>query len=189
MTSRHQDREDVQVERDKEESENDKGQAIQECYKDQVIQYFEGSAYQELIVYMSEGNDAEVEQKVRNFLTGFKEMSGLDKGHFFRECVIRWAVEAERERKRSPKQGQIMTKNAHVTQREKAKVRTVSSKGECPGMRDETRGRDEAKKGKGRGNELIQVAPDREAGGSHPPGHVGPRRTGRGEEASEMREH
>ena len=82
-----------------------------------------------------------------------------------------------------------MTKNAYVTQWEKAKVRTVSSKGESPGMKDETRGRDEAKKGKGRGNEWVQVAPDTEAGGSHHPGHVGPRRTGRGEEASEMREH
>ena len=48
-----------------------------------MIQDFEGSAYQELIAYMSEGNDAEVEQKVRNILTGFKETSGLDKGQFF----------------------------------------------------------------------------------------------------------
>ena len=63
--------------KDTEESENDQDLTIQECDEDKV---FEESACQELIVCMTEGNNAEVEQKTQQFLTRFKKMSGLDKG-------------------------------------------------------------------------------------------------------------
>ena len=67
--------------KDAQESVSDNSPAIQKCDKDKMINQFEEhEEYQKIIVVVSEGNDTEVEQKMRCYLTRFQECLGLDKG-------------------------------------------------------------------------------------------------------------
>ena len=53
-----------------------------------------------MVAFLSEGENAEVEQKMQCCMTTFQERSGLDKGRMdIFECGIRWAVEPTRKDK------------------------------------------------------------------------------------------
>ena len=66
----------------------------------------------QIVVYLPEGSDIEVEQRMKCCLTKFQERSGLDTGRTdILECAIRWAVEQKRreratERKQAEEQEQ-----------------------------------------------------------------------------------
>ena len=61
----------------------------------------EDERYRNLLAYVSEGNDAKVEQNMQYWKTELQAQPGADKGQMkVLECGIRWAVEARRKRKR-----------------------------------------------------------------------------------------
>ena len=78
-----------------EEPESDRSPAIQE---EEVIQQLEeNEGYREIIACVAEGDDLEMEHKIRNYLTALQEWSGSDKGQVENnDRGIRRVVEARR---------------------------------------------------------------------------------------------
>ena len=63
---------------DTEKQECNRKTATQECDEEKVIQLFQEFGLQDTIMSLSDGNDDEVENKVQQCLTIFKDPSGSD---------------------------------------------------------------------------------------------------------------
>ena len=83
------------------ETVSDKGRAILESEKDEVIQQMEDNdEYQKVVAFMPEGNDIEAEQRMQCNRTALQELSGLGRGKW-KKWNVKLAGRSEwRERKR-----------------------------------------------------------------------------------------
>ena len=148
--------------KDAQESESDNIPAVQKCDKDKVFKQFEEhEEYQKIIVFVSEGNDTEVEQKMLCYLTGFQEWLGLDSGQVdIVECGIRRAVEARR-RKQAAEQEQ--GKKVHLSEQEDQPEEMPAQSTDKPDVKmrlGEQAGRRAAREGRGYAG-LVQVRDER----------------------------